>query len=258
MRRHASVGRYDIGILVLCVAFTLVSLGAVSSRGRTRAKEAVCRAHLGQWASVFDSFTQDHDNLFFRSEAGIKGTWWIEALWSYHEDAGLLLCPSVPELSPDSPPAYLAWRTAGYTGSYGLNGWVSDPWLDTSRNQYTPFWRTPRVWHAERVPVFADMFWVDAWPTSTDVPAATEQQFPAGGGLNEMQRVCINRHDGVVNVLFMDGSVRKVGLKELWALKWSPAYNTAGPWTIAGGVTATDWPEWMRQFKECEGSEVDY
>ena len=65
-----------------------------------------------------------------------------------------------------------------------------------------------------------------------------------------MQRVCINRHDGAVNVLLPDWSVRKVGLKELWTLKWSKQYNTAGPWTIAGGVTPADWPEWMRQFKD--------
>ena len=33
-----------------------------------------------------------------------------------------------------------------------------------------------------------------------------------GGG---MRRVCTNRHAGEVNVLFMDWSTRKVGLKQL-------------------------------------------
>jgi hypothetical protein len=48
----------------------------------------------------------------------------------------------------------------------------------------------------------------------------------------------------------MDWSVRKIGLKEVWTLKWHKAYDTMGPWTKAGGVTADDWPEWMRRFKE--------
>jgi len=62
--------------------------------------------------------------------------------------------------------------------------------------------------------------------------------------------MCINRHDGGINVLFMDWSARKVGLKELWTLKWHRQFNTAGAWTIRGGVEAQDWPQWMRRFKD--------
>ncbi len=48
----------------------------------------------------------------------------------------------------------------------------------------------------------------------------------------------------------MDWSVRKVGLKELWTLKWHRQYDTAGPWTKAGGVQGEDWPLWLRRFKD--------
>ena len=65
-----------------------------------------------------------------------------------------------------------------------------------------------------------------------------------------LQSVCINRHDGYVNGLFMDWSVRRVGLKELWTLKWQRDLNTANKWTAAGGVKPEDWPEWMRKFKD--------
>jgi hypothetical protein len=47
-----------------------------------------------------------------------------------------------------------------------------------------------------------------------------------------------------------DWSVRKVGLKELWTLKWYAHFDTVGPWTKRGGVKPEDWPEWMRGFKE--------
>jgi hypothetical protein len=47
-----------------------------------------------------------------------------------------------------------------------------------------------------------------------------------------------------------DWSVRKVGLKGLWTLKWHREYNTGGPWTRAGGVRAEDWPAWMRKLKD--------
>jgi len=64
-------------------------------------------------------------------------------------------------------------------------------------------------------------------------------------------RNSIYRHNGYVNALCVDFSVRKVGLKELWTLKWHREFDVAGPWTTAGGAQPQDWPEWMRRFKDC-------
>jgi prepilin-type processing-associated H-X9-DG protein len=60
----------------------------------------------------------------------------------------------------------------------------------------------------------------------------------------------INRHNAYINSLFLDWSVRPVGIKELWTLKWYQEFNTAGRWTKAGGVTPDRWPAWMRGFKD--------
>jgi hypothetical protein len=49
---------------------------------------------------------------------------------------------------------------------------------------------------------------------------------------------------------FLDFSVKKAGLKELWTFKWHRAYPQAGPWTMAGGVQTTDWPDWMKRYKD--------
>ena len=65
-----------------------------------------------------------------------------------------------------------------------------------------------------------------------------------------LQRLVEHILAGGVNGLFLDWSVRKVGLKEPWTLKWYPEYDTAGPWTKAGGVKREDWPEWLRKFKD--------
>jgi len=59
----------------------------------------------------------------------------------------------------------------------------------------------------------------------------------------------MNRHQGSVNAILMDWSARRVGLKELWTLKWHPEFNTRGRWTTAGGVQPGDWPGWMRPFR---------
>jgi hypothetical protein len=50
--------------------------------------------------------------------------------------------------------------------------------------------------------------------------------------------------------LFTDGYVRRIGLKELWMLKWHREYDTMGHWIRAGRVRREDWPQWMSNFKE--------
>jgi prepilin-type N-terminal cleavage/methylation domain-containing protein/prepilin-type processing-associated H-X9-DG protein len=87
----------------------------------------------------------------------------------------------------------------------------------------------------------------------TDTPREEGAAPPRdGSGINPvgMGPFCIDRHDGYVNGLFVDWSVRRVGLKELWTLKWNGQWNPAGRWTKTGGVKPEDWPKWMRKYKD--------
>lgn len=45
---------------------------------------------------------------------------------------------------------------------------------------------------------------------------------------NGMRLFCIDRHDGTINGVFLDLSARKIGLKELWMLKWHKEFDTSG------------------------------
>jgi len=152
-----------------------------------------------------------------------------------------------------------------YSGSYGINSFhcaVPDPGspvigMDWKKPAEVKKWfwgnKSPVTRERpERVPVFVDsLLWV-AWPKHTDSPpptATTHIEFPCGCS-DSIRRFCMNRHNGTVNAVFLDGSSRRVGLKELWTLKWSPQFDTRGPWTRAGGVRPEDWPEWMRHLKD--------
>jgi len=60
-----------------------------------------------------------------------------------------------------------------------------------------------------------------------------------------MQRFCIDRHQQAINGVFLDYSVSKVWLKQLWRLRWSKAFDINAPlphW-------ASEAP-WMKDFKE--------
>jgi hypothetical protein len=94
--------------------------------------------------------------------------------------------------------------------------------------------------------MFFDCVVWDVYPNHTQGP-------PEIDGIvilpNEMHLVCVNRHKGFINTVFLDFNVRKVGLKELWTLNWHRNFDTQGPWTQAGGARAEDWPGWMKNFK---------
>ncbi|MDY0356807.1 MAG: type II secretion system protein [Sedimentisphaerales bacterium] len=66
-------------------------------------------------------------------------------------------------------------------------------------------------------------------------------------GLNEF---VMDRHGRATNGMFLDWSVRSVGLKELYTLKWASDFDRANRWTKAGGVQPDDWPKWMRECKD--------
>jgi prepilin-type processing-associated H-X9-DG protein len=188
----------------------------------------------------------------------------------YSDVDDLKLCPEVKKstiaqgldasswwgstFTPWEIPAYDAGgiREAGTYGSYGINGYCYDTKV-TLMGFATPemHWKTPDVKEAACIPLFMDaMFWT-GWPKSTNpphpLPIMVGTHIPDEDG---MQRYCIDRHSGKINAVFFDFSVRPVGLKELWKLKWHRNFNTEGPWTKAGGVLQQDWPYWMRDFKE--------
>ena len=223
---------------------------------------------------MFVMYTSANDGHFMPnwSTATRREDYWFEALRPYYMDAGdIRVCPraSKPASEAGGGPfgnkgPFYAWGifdgdcgepskdwdvvTACDYGSYGANGYASDPRTGTASVSDDLYWRTMHVKSGGRIPMFCGDQWLAGMPGEKSAPPAWETQpWNQGSG---MVRLCPNRHDGYVNQVFIDCSVRKVGLKELWTLKWHRKFRTNDYWTIAGGVQPSDWPEWMRGFKD--------
>lgn len=269
----------ELLVVIAIIALLLAILMPALQRVKGQAQAVACEARLRQWGLLFKLYTDDNDGYFNEGWGRNETTLWPNALRPYYKDAwDMLLCPTATremENSNDWGTFKAAFRslatpsggTYRYVFSYDINSWTNYMHGDRGDRLEEWFWKRVnnnttvapggriilgRPVSTNTIPVFGDGTWHDAWPRDTDIPSITPDAFGIGdrGTSGELNHFCINRHDGFVGMLFMDWSVRRVGLKELWTLKWHRAFNTTGPWTSAGGVRPEDWPVWLRRFKD--------
>jgi len=283
MEPKATFTKKDLVVILSCTVFLLANLGAISGGGaRRRAKEMVCLSNLRQWGIVFQRYLDDNEGKFSGGEETPEG--FVEHIWvlylkPYFENYDIMLCPTTTKTWCDGygirGGSFVAWDFScqeglpdewfdyygGSYGSYGKNSWCSQ-WEHgacPTGGQSCNWLNIQSVTGGQRIPLLLDEQWLGGFPTPEDYPPEYDgQTFWSGGGPGEMDRYCMNRHKGYINGLFLDWSARKIGLKELWTLKWHRTFDINGPWTLAGfagneDACAACWDErapWMKDFPE--------
>ena len=260
----------ELLVVIAIIALLMAIMMPALNRVKGQAQKISCQARLKQWSLVFKLYTDDYNGYFNNRDVAASGGLWMDALRSYYkDDAKMLLCPTATRLMQNSGDwgTFKAATLNSDIFSYGINSWTNSVKVDRGSRLLEWFWRNThniktivpgtrelagKPVSTNQIPVFGDSTWYDAWPQHVDQPSVTMDAFGIGnrGTSGEMNHFCIDRHNGFINLLFMDWSARSVGLKELWTLKWHRAYITNGPWTRAGGVLAEDWPVWLRKYKD--------
>jgi prepilin-type N-terminal cleavage/methylation domain-containing protein len=241
-----------IAIIALLMGILMPALQSVKNQARTIA----CQANLHEWSLIWSMYTNDNNGYFDVGLGGESQTGrdrWTYTLRDYYKDPKMGLCPTATKpLSEGGVNPFAAWGkfTDGSYASYGENEWLCNRGAGAIGGNVENYWKKIDVRPAEKIPIFLDCLWYDVWPFDIDVPPLYDGAMENISGSNEMRRVCLNRHKAAVNCAFLDWSVRKVRLKELWTFKWHRNFDVNGMWTIAGGVLPEDWPEWMRGFKD--------
>ena len=277
MRKQNGFTLIELLVVIAIIALLMSILMPALQRVKLQAKSVACISKLKQWGLFFSMYAGDFDGRFMGGPGTRVPNRWVSALGDYYKwDDEFTCCPNatkpwIDENGIDSGAeghssgagVTMAWGFTGMSGtrshwpkmmkgSYGINGWVLDPppgdeaHPELGGPEY--FWRGPNVAGAGYVPLFLEAQRYNGWALETDRPPTYSGELWNDDA--QMGRYCLNRHDGFVGCLLLDFSARKVGLKELWTLKWHRRYNQAGPWTLGGGVMTTDWPEWMQNLKD--------
>jgi len=263
MKRQKAFTLIELLVVISIIALLISILMPCLKRARKQARAVACQAKLHESGLYFAAYAAEHDGKLQMNDAkeGEVTHWYgfLKVLAGHSwERKDLLVCPVAPQPKPTVKlewvvekwyafgDTYSAWTTllseeAGrgpHVGSYGIN---------TAVRMYLGQWIASEASGEPSIPVYLDCAYLDTLPVPRAGPPPYEGYFD---GHEQPNYSCINRHEGGVNCLFMNWSVRKVGLKELWALKWYKDYDAAGPWTKRGGVKPEDWPEWMRNFRD--------
>lgn len=249
----------ELLVVIAIIALLMAILMPALNKAKKQAKAVVCQSNLRQWGAVCLMYTGDNGGYFMRGYTGPQttkpGDMWIDAMRScYSNEPKIRCCPIATKPMSEggrNPFAAWSWSYGGfdfiYHGSYGLNVWVCNPpsdstWLHDNKVEIENHWRSADVRDAANIPLFLDSQLLGGRPNHTNTPPKYDGQPWWQAAPNCMNRFCINRHNGAVNSVFLDFSVRKIGLKQLWRLKWHRRFDINhmhGPW-----------PDWMKKFKD--------
>ena len=262
-----------IAVIALLMAALLPALGAA----RRHARGVVCQSNLRQWGATLALYAETNQGRFPTDLGGSGGIWFLRGVFLSKDDPnadagslhhfgtkGIACCPMAVKPgrggfggtanfgsaqghvqgTPGS--TFEAWEITtpapAFRGSYGCNSWLFSGYSERPRRVQGRLIELDVLTLQGRsnIPTMLDSTYLFDAPRDFQPPPPRDNS----------SLFCINRHNGHVNGLFLDWSARKIGLKELWTLKWHAEYDTAGRWTKGGGVKPEDWPKWMRKFRD--------
>ena len=239
----------ELLVVIAIIALLTSILVPALSKAKAQTKAAICLSNLHQWGVVMQMYTADNNGCFMHTMGhGSYASLSNPDLKVYYINDDLLLCPMATktyEQGGRNP--FAAWRSPEPNDplgsppcSYGINNWIRTEALGGGREDWL-MWKTPNVKQAAYIPMVLDCAaYQNATPWHKDEPPEYDGHWEWGTNDDEMRYVCINRHFNYMNGAFCDFAARRIGLKELWELKWhrnwykgtgdTPDYNPPVAW----------------------------
>ncbi len=208
-------------------------------------------SNMKQWGLFMNYYTDDNNDRFMRWTKGSvtegPGTW-VRYLYPYYIDGGIeiCICPEATKTPQEGETnlAHAAWADTVmgefHKNSYVINNWCYDLNTHTNPDYLWSYsgaiknaWRkTTGHKNAYNIPMFLEGWMMGGVVQSRNEEPPLHEGFSNAAktmGFPGFGKFTVDRHFGSVNVCFMDFTVRRVGLRELWDLKWHRNYSLSDP-----------------------------
>ena len=250
----------ELLVVIAIIALLMSILMPALSKVKAQAKDVLCKNNLHQWGLIWKFFTDENDGFFPERDDTryYPATLAKFSLTTYNPNGttyppDLFLCPMATKTYDEGARnPWMAFSLGGTSiegevvvgyeslkGSYSINTWVAK----SGAREY-PYWQTPNIMGAQHVPLMCDGRSVDLQPYPTDEPPPAETIEDYTGQRDEIRRAVLKRHARYcINVVFLDFSVRRVTIKQIWQLRWTTGWVTdPQPLPV--------WPPWMEDVPE--------
>ena len=225
-----------VAIIAVLIGVLLPTLG----RARRAASSVACMSNLRQLGIASIAYADAHKGAMMPF-SHVLGEYWHHKLAPFLGNrrytvgsadqaekimSRVMLCPDATRsdnIQYGSATTTWHYQHGEGVGTYGMNCWLmpKNTLYPFPAERYWPKLFTARGGGTE-VPIVGDSNWVGSWPDNNDIvlPDRYQKGWVQHADGYFMGRYFIARHGRAVNMAFVDGSVRRIPLADLWKLKW--------------------------------------